>query len=126
MVLWVFSGDLSWVHNMMIGFCFILFRKLPSISSISSICEHTPYNETIRNERNGRIDLDSIPTSTYGCIKGNSRDLTSQQSIKLGSQYDDRLPFHSFRIVPFSRLMFELFTNYHSLVPFPSLQFTLC
>ena len=32
---------------------------------------------------------------------------------------------HSFRIVPFGRLMFELFTNYHSLVPFPSLKFKL-
>ena len=46
--------------------------------------------------------------------------------IKLGSQYDDRLPFHSFCIVPFGHLMFELFTNYRSLVAFPSLQFTLC
>ena len=64
---------------MTIGFCFILFRKLPSISSI---CEHTPYDETIRNERNGRIDLDSIPTSTYGRIKGNSCDhKSSQQSV---------------------------------------------
>ena len=47
--------------------------------------------------------------------------------IKLGSQYyDDRLPFRSFRIVLFGRLMFELFTNYCSLVPFLSLLFTLC
>ena len=55
----------------------VSFRKLPSISSI---CEHAPYDETIRNKQNGRIDLDSIPTSTYGRIKGNSRDLTSQVS----------------------------------------------
>ena len=48
------------------------------------------------------------------------------KALKLGSQYDNRLPFHLFRIVPFGRLMFELFTNYRSLVPFPSLQFTLC
>ena len=46
--------------------------------------------------------------------------------LKAGSQYDDRVSFRSFRIVPFGRLMFELFTNYRSLVPFPSLQFTLC
>ena len=62
---------------MTIEFRFVSFRKLPSILSI---CEHAPYDETIRNERNGRIDLDSIPTSTYGRIKGNSRDLTSQVS----------------------------------------------
>ena len=62
---------------MTIEFRFVPFRKLPSISSI---CEHTPYDETIWNERNARIDLDSIPTSTYGRIKGNSRDLTSQVS----------------------------------------------
>ena len=62
---------------MTIEFHFVAFRKLPSISSI---CEHAPYDETIWNERNGRIDLDSIPTSTYGRIKGNSRDLTSQVS----------------------------------------------
>ena len=52
--------------------------------------------------------------------------IASCSSLKLGSQYDDRLPFRSFRIVPFGRLMFELFINYRSLVPFPSLQFTLC
>ena len=46
--------------------------------------------------------------------------------IKAGSQYDDRVSFRSFRIVPFGSLTFELFTNYRSLLPFPSLQFTLC
>ena len=47
-------------------------------------------------------------------------------TLKAGSQYDDRVSFRSFRIVPFGRLTFELFINYRSLVPFPSLQFTLC
>ena len=42
-------------------------------------------------------------------------------TLKLGSQYDDRSLFRSFCIVPFGRLMFELLTNYRSLVPFPSL-----
>ena len=41
----------------------------------------------------------------------------SSNSIKAGSQYDDRISFH---IVPFRLLTFELFTNYHSLVQRPS------
>ena len=48
------------VHNMTVDFRFVSLRMLPSLSSI---CEHTPYNETLRNERNGGIDLDSIPPS---------------------------------------------------------------
>ena len=40
----------------------------------------------------------------------------SHVEVKLGLQYDDRLPFRSFRIVPFGHLMFKLFTNYHLLV----------
>ena len=45
--------------------------------------------------------------------------LCCRRRVKLGSQYDNRLPFHSFFIIPFGCLMFELFTNYRSLVPFP-------
>ena len=37
--------------------------------------------------------------------------------LKAGSQYDDRLSFRSFCIIPFCLLTFKLFTNYCLLVP---------
>ena len=33
------------------------------VSSLPSHREHSPYDETIRNGRNGRVDLDSITPS---------------------------------------------------------------
>ena len=39
------------------------YRIVSFVSSLPSHREHSPYDETIRNGRNGRVDLDSIPSS---------------------------------------------------------------
>ena len=57
------------------------FRFVSFVSSLPSHREHSQYDETIRNGRKGRVDLDSIPPSRM-------RTYQSQQNIVMD---DERL-----------------------------------